>query len=134
MKETDALIRQLECATKGSRGFDGDIWAIADYDEMWRRCGWKGLWYAGHLHTKAEKAERIKRMAAHLAPAYTTSLDAALTLVPDGMGWGVKKQQNGHFAWCDGDIAQAGNVAVRYGVTPAIALCIAALKARQAAK
>ena len=65
-------------------------------------------------------------------PHYTASIDAALWLVPKGVGWGVKKQQNGEFAWCDGDIARAGNVAVRGGATPAIALCIAALKARAA--
>lgn len=62
---------------------------------------------------------------------YTTSLDAALTLVPEGL----KLLQLGE--WSDGWYAQVGPHhkqrawKVDQIQTPALALCIAALKARE---
>lgn len=67
-------------------------------------------------------------------PRYTASLDAALTLVPKGYLWQVKQGiESQAIVWSleidyDDDGAPAG-----YSTTfPAIALCIAALKARAA--
>lgn len=56
-------------------------------------------------------------------PNYTESIDAALTLLPEG--WCSLRFERTHDTWgcfLDGDDTNA--------VTPAIALCIAALKAR----
>lgn len=62
------------------------------------------------------------------APAYTDSLDAALTLVPEGLGWIISRHDNGGAYW-----AEVGDEPWQYtGATPAIALCIPALKARSA--
>ena len=69
-----------------------------------------------------------------LAKHYTSSIDAALTLVPEG--WrvnSISNVENGWHAvlvrgqWNVAGYATAGSVV---SVTPAIALCIAALKAR----
>jgi len=51
-------------------------------------------------------------------PPYTASLDAAVTLVPEGCGWMV--------------MSSAAKVGVwpSHGATPALALCAAALRAR----
>lgn len=62
-------------------------------------------------------------------PAYTASLDAALTLVPEGAQWSVCQLRSGkafeYAAWVDcHDTVRAH--------TTAIALCIAALKAQAA--
>lgn len=59
-------------------------------------------------------------------PRYTASIDAALTLVPEGKGFRV--QRNGPYStatiWRRGTV-KAG------AATPAIALCIAALSAKE---
>jgi hypothetical protein len=52
-------------------------------------------------------------------PAYTASIDAALTLVPEGAGFALM-----------GRAAKVGRETSK-GATTAIALCIAALKARK---
>lgn len=62
-------------------------------------------------------------MMMHPAPAYTASIDAALTLVPEGARWDVQRDRTAAFASIDG--VTTGRCA-----TPAIALCIAALRAR----
>lgn len=72
----------------------------------------------------------------------TISIDAALTLVPDGAGWWIQRYQpngkseaqillNKREGWGN----QKSNYTSEersYATTPAIALCIAALKAREA--
>lgn len=69
-------------------------------------------------------------------PSFTSSIDAALTLVPEGFGCtlhipprfdGAKNQHCVLERWDDGDEISATNCA-----TPALALCIAALRARGA--
>ncbi len=73
------------------------------------------------------------------APAYTASLNAAMTLVPEGMNWmaGNRNQplarayvENGELHFLGG---QAKNPALRWhecvAATPALALCAAALRA-----
>lgn len=69
------------------------------------------------------------------APAYTASLDAAMTLVPEGYHWqagvGIETEY-GHrdkaYAWCSQE--DCGELSV--AATPALALCAAALRARAA--
>jgi hypothetical protein len=66
-------------------------------------------------------------------PPYTASLDAAVTLVPDGWGYEMRRgysgarralcrMWDGSGIWIDGTVA----------ATPALALCAAALRARAA--
>jgi hypothetical protein len=108
------LIARLETASEGSRELDVAIadgvrnWAIAE-DPAWRR----------YPHGVEVHAETV-------APAYTTIIDIALTLVGSGSwGCGYDDSTSSHFAWvaCDEAITAA---------TEPLALCIAALKARQA--
>lgn len=62
---------------------------------------------------------------------YTASIDAALTLVPEGMDYDLSFVDGVHSA-CLGERGTFdADIDVR-GATPAIALCIAALKARAA--
>ena len=66
---------------------------------------------------------------------YTTSLDAALTLVPEGMEWHVSNRgQIGAHRLCFASIygpPMVGSECDANAATPALALCVASLKARQ---
>jgi hypothetical protein len=78
------------------------------------------------------------------APAYTASLDAAMTLVPEGYYWtlslGCKAGRDSEFGpyWAElysmADYRSHIDVEEIPGTTPALALCAAALKARTALK
>ena len=75
-------------------------------------------------------------------PAYTTSLDAALTLVPEGAVWhvmtdygGLNRAKIGPKGRPSASVYDAGEVdhptfIQEDAATPALALCIAALRAR----
>lgn len=80
-------------------------------------------------------------------PRYTASLDAALTLVPDGWEWKVSNRASAPHAGRayihNGELINIGGGLTRNpryrgqevtAATPAIAICIAALKARAAAE
>lgn len=116
------LIEKLEAATEGSRELDADIAQHVD---------WPRIRGAKRLPDRPDSSGYFEISADtwQAVPRYTTSLDAALTLVPEG--WG-----------CDLGIWPSGNGArltpgvnifhaiYREAQTPALALCIAALKAR----
>lgn len=64
------------------------------------------------------------------APAYTASLDAAMTLVPtDHPKWAVTGRNS---ATCGPKHGEGGPLEWTFAATPALALCAAALKARAA--
>lgn len=64
-------------------------------------------------------------------PYYTASLDAAMTLVPEGCKWQVSTEEPGPWAW----VGEPGSdIPAIMAATPALALAAAALKARTAAK
>ena len=115
-----ALIAELERATEGSRELDAEIamflypWLATYRNDPERGAG----------HWISDKDGPV------YASNYTTSLDAALTLVPEGsyirMTIGRDKK-----AWVWVECAEDEKVA--YAI-PALALCIAALRTRQAMK
>ena len=113
MSEIEKLIAKLEAASDGSKALDIAIWltAVSPTISPEVETGWEKL------------------------PAYTTSLDAALTLVPDlgssKFDWslGFMNGSWGHAARVAGPAGEEGMC--EYGHRPAaLALCIAALKAR----
>ena len=79
--EPSSLLERVRGAKGADRGIDGELWAMFDPAEFERQCGFKGMMYAGHVHTKAEKCERIATLRTLLSPQYTASLDAAIALV-----------------------------------------------------
>lgn len=118
----DDLIKKLESAECGSRELDRQITETAFDDEVCDGpadnpvCRHKDdvVWYN--------------------VPHYTTSLDAALTLVPEGMMIADFSQAPIDRAgpWRCGIYDDEGIVAATAGrATGPLALCIAALKARQ---
>jgi hypothetical protein len=68
------------------------------------------------------------------APRFTKSIDAALTLVPEGYGWSISDYRNNQAGLCafvhppdpKRDLFRSNETRS----TPAIALCIASLRAR----
>jgi hypothetical protein len=63
-----------------------------------------------------------------VAPEFTTSLNAALTLVPEGWWWGIASTGEARI-W---EIEKPGQFTAK-AASPAMAICSAALKARAAA-
>jgi hypothetical protein len=63
-------------------------------------------------------------------PHYTDSIDAALTLVPANHDWSLHADNGEAIAGCMPSSEDGCDIADCPGATPAIALCIAALKAR----
>lgn len=140
----DELIARLKEATEGSHALS---WEIAE------ALGWAKFWAGQTIYVlPGEHAEKVRAgldqdwmdwpyEVFSSVPEYTTSLDAALTLVPEGAVWHVMTDY-GHLrrakvgppnnpsasVYKDADrplFVQAD------AATPALALCIAALRARQ---
>ena len=134
MTNLQELITKLEKATEPDRELDAII-AIASGIKHRSRHTTSGInkgreWLVdSHAGVETWK---------HHPPAYTSSLDAALTLVPEGAVWSVQTDYelpgrahiNHLIPIADERLRPPSNFNVD-GATPAIALCIAALKARQ---
>ena len=63
-------------------------------------------------------------------PAYTGSLDAALTLVPDGHDWSLFADNGSAMAGCQPASDDGCDMTDVHGATPALAIVAACLKAR----
>ena len=108
MDDLDALIARLEKATKPSRALDMEIA---------KATGWKvfrGRWLNEHGETCRNVWE------------FTASIDAAMHLVPEGYHWEVTGAGYARVRKCWDEIKDFEGRAKN----PAIALTIAALKAR----
>ena len=132
------LIEKLEAAGEGSRELDTRIHALLE-DRDLRQDEF------GRLLGRSREAPHDECIMAYpnfspdtAIPCYTTSLDAALTLVPEGYRLELYQSANGE--WWDADLSPLGyDVDHEDGwsngdgkADPALALCIAALKAREA--
>jgi hypothetical protein len=109
------LIAALEAAEGPSRELDAEIAHATEWTGM-ELVEWPPFW-----------------------PPFTSSIDAALTLVPEKFYWSVGSLTDEHsephheygaqlYLWSH--VADKDDV-IEHGATPAIALCIAAVKARQ---
>ncbi|KKL91412.1 hypothetical protein LCGC14_1894910 [marine sediment metagenome] len=145
MTDAKPLIAKLERVKKGSRELNGHValavgWTVkAERGEKdatgqeWTRWLWKapgkfGLWISLPNHGQ------IFEVANHV-PHYTTSFDAALTLVPEGKDVDLYiAGLGGRYQSCAVDILHPETdekLGTGNRTTPALALCIAALKARE---
>ena len=106
------LLSRLEAAGEGSRELD---WLV-------------------ECHLRGVDPERSLRHGA--VDDYTTSLDAALTLVPDGSPVEMQirpgqKSMADIGVWYDEETPYYSVAKMVWAATPALALCIAALRARE---
>lgn len=132
----DTLIAELEAATEGSRESDAEIWWDVKPSQA-RTAYWNGAIGKPHPLIDLPRSGLGYHGVCVSTPHYTTSLDAALTLVPEECGWYV--DDAGEVAVFEGkrDDNNAGALIIgncHRAPTPALALCIAALRARQAIK
>ena len=111
------LAERCEAATGPDAALDREIWlkAVADKEQRF-------LVEVGRdAHGDKEANFRTDWMAD--GARYTASIDAALTLVPEGSSWMLIRHSEGF------TLAKAGSDPCK-GATPALALCAASLRAR----
>lgn len=140
----EEVIAELERASEPSRGLDAKIWAVTtairDFMQFALAEGWR---YAAAHHPEsdegnvaiwAEKAgERSLIQAIRPAPQFTRSIDAAMTLVPQNRNAVIKFYRDELcVAFC---LPVGGGESHTWTKAPtaALALCIAALRARATA-
>lgn len=116
MTDLLSLISKLEAATGPSRELDCEI-ALA--------VGWGSEDQRAELRKYTDHASRIFVAREIGVPRYTGSLDAALTLVPDGRPWSIGTiLHGGGYVSCLDRQAKTSK-----GATAPLALVIASLKA-----
>ncbi len=133
----DALIAELEAAPEGSQELDGKIaetqgWTVEEQstgDNISEPLEFFDVW-----------TEPVTGIFYDEPPPYSRSLDAAEKLVPAGLQYGVSTYSKEEVLNPGGAQAFVTNMvdnsvyAHADASTPALALCIALLKARQAMK
>lgn len=134
MSALDDVIRRLEAGESGI-DMDGRIWCALNgvkFAEAWENDHSRSVAFT----CPPKRTLKVRPYGRDDLPRYTTSLDAAVSLVPEGMDWFVK-----HYASAGGKygaVVTSPELARRWGdyscddvATPALALCIASLKARK---
>lgn len=121
-----ALAEQCEQAAGPNRELEREVafaFDLPDADEFGCEHSWAAMCGTGL---------RWGDQAQLVAPKFTSSLDAAMTLVPEDAEWGGgSKDTTGRaWAWCARRWQQQGEVMkIANGATPALALTAAALRA-----
>lgn len=133
LRDLESLVKKLEQATEGSRELDALIYVGMIPGHHWK--------HGGNLAATARQMQGYD-----FIPRYTTSLDAAVTLIPKGWRvlnlsewdaevlrlrgpWMCQLRKREHrINIFEGFDAGAES---RHAMTPALALCIASLRALQ---
>ena len=130
----DDLIQRIEAAEGADRELN---WLIAEalgeipYHVIQGPVGIPYGWFRGEgeWSLKCIKASDVYSGVESWSPKpYTASIDAALTLVPEGYDWSLDSFYDGQgrpHAW----VCKDGPFYIAIAATPALALCAAALKA-----
>jgi len=122
-----SLIGQLEAATEGSRQLDADIWLMINPREAA-----VAIQQGQALAQKGSSEERLnaagRRALERVAPHYTTSIDAAATLVMRSYQWNLAD----YSGFARASVGGTKKFGIADAPTAPLALCIAALKARAA--
>ncbi len=112
------LIARLEGLSAPDRGIDLDLW-------------WECKANRGSSNAPMPEDYRKSNLRMNDAPRYTASLDAAMTLVPEGCDVSVNNSGGrAKMCWADVHPILRSPKIRAIAATPAIALCIAALRAR----
>lgn len=123
------LIARLEKATGPCRKLDLDISVAVNYRDAFTgaiRAEWSVM--ADDINVYDATGRRYFLDPVQFVPQWTRSIDVAVSLVLEGSEWSRHRGANGKMTMQvdgPGPIGRHGQ-----GATPAIALCIAALKAR----
>jgi hypothetical protein len=115
------LIERLGKAEGPDRELDGDIFAAAG------GAAWEEAYRLAQEPCGCPHDVAVRDAKSRYSPRYTASLDAALSLVPEGWIWDVASTG---CAWTMPEGALGWHVSISGPRSPALALCIVALKAR----
>lgn len=124
MSALAALATHCEQATGSDRELDLAIAQALQPNRLWQSGEWSDVEIA---HQRGSGGEAFP------APSYTSSADAALTLIPDGWKvWGVREDDSGW--WVGLSLDGGRNVQGGWAPTPtfALAMSAAALRAHAA--
>lgn len=130
------LIEKLEKAEAGSRELDAEIAAALRIPPpgaaKWIK-NWRGRYIAHTPPGRVKVQHSDGTTGVHWSAAYyTTSIDAALTLVPRTCVWKVYSDFPGDVFWAEVfDPRYEFSFSSCERSAPALAICIAALKARK---
>ena len=128
------LVERLERATGPDRGLDLQIMRAGFKHQVlkWEEAGWDedGKDFPDGIRYWTDEREKSYAVGVE---RFTSSIDAAMTLVPEGMYYKLERFSDGCYAAVCPYSRQADQTLWRGHQKPAaIALCIAALKARDA--
>lgn len=146
----DELIKRLEAATGADREIDlaihiaidpdGEISGLMKYPrglDVGEGMHWD-IWRGGSVVFEKREADgRCNYNGGYPLPAYTADINAALTLVPEGWDAGElqwwKCEAGPRLAWVQLETVNGSDIATveARGHTPALAIAIASLRARQ---
>lgn len=130
MNDLTSLIERIEAATGGERELDAEIWLACTPGAT--RDKWSYIHKAtGRECTVDETRDATDRLI--IVPEYTTSIDAVLTLLPDGYDWSLFFDNGAALAGCQPASEDGCDTTDTPGATPCLALLAAILRARQAA-
>jgi len=122
----EELIAALESAEAGSRELDAEIWLLVTPGATRKQSSYvhKASGRTCYIDETREASGRLI-----LVPEYTTSIDTALSLVPEGWDWEVCRQGTAFLTGPGDDFGHCLEI-TGTGATAALALCVAALEAR----
>lgn len=142
MIELEKLVERIEALTGPSREVDALIWCalFAPPEAYVKESPFNSEWLTYHLNFRGKEAlvEPRGLGAPRQGQPFTASLDCAMTLVPEGLGWGLTNIEGGDYEAMDFSrctaVLHGGSVELcrSDAATPALALCAAALRARAA--
>lgn len=123
------LIKKLEAAPGPSLALECEI-AEAFLPSEWFGSKVESWFGHGTGIYGCNTADGMRHLDCQRAGKFTTSVDAAMTLVPDGLDF-VVRSLRGHAEARVGGAKDDYIIKGGHHVTPAMALCIAALKAHE---
>lgn len=135
MNDLTSLIDRIEAATEGSRELDGDIALLVGWEPTHDRQStlkWSDTYPSCRERWIGDRAPFNNWRVPH----YSTSIDAALTLLPEGWWWsaGVCRRENHASVGTEIGTVEGELIFETFGATAPLALLAAILRARQAAQ
>lgn len=127
--EIAALIAKLEMATGPDREIDTEIWLLVTPGATRKKWSYTHT-ATGRLCEVDETRQADRRLI--IVPDFTASVDAAAKLTPQAHDWALHVDNGKAIAGCMPASEDGCDCSDSHGATPALALCIAALKARAA--
>ena len=134
MTSLTSLIERIEAATEGSRELDILIGAAIDLRVDGGHLSFRNSFEICGMEQMLRMAESHQNIWREALPRYSTSIDAALTLLPEGLDWRVDTMTGlpGAIvcvpnAW----LSHKSAPRMYHAATPCLALLAAILRARQ---